>query len=268
MKIGDYEIVEYIGKLNPKRNDNYYKMRCTICGEERIAPKTLKDGFSKNEYFHNNKTCVNHFRNAEIGTIYGDYEVIGYELINNEVKYKVKCLKCNRIKTVYIKHLKNGFGTSHQSCIKSLNGVDKRFYEIWGGMIKRTTNPKCKNYKNYGGRGIKSDKYKFFIDFYDDLFDSYIKHCKEYGVKNTTLDRIDVNGDYVKENIRWATVSQQNKNTRKQLRKSKAIDPEGNEYIFSCAKDFAKQHNMNATYIYNVLNGRQKTYKGWKFERI
>lgn len=268
MKVGDYEVIEYMGKLNPKRTDKYYKLRCYICGEERISPKTLKIGFSKNEYKHCEKTCINHFRQIEISKTYGDYTVIKYigNESNNKV-YKIKCNICGREKNVFLKHLKNGKGISHQSCIKTLEEVDERFYEIWSGMIKRTTNKNCVSYKDYGGRGIKSDDYKFFIDFYDDMYESYVLHCRKFGEKNTTLDRIDVNDDYKKENLRWATIKVQNRNTRKQLETCTAIDNKGNRYEFNCAKSFAEEHDLKATYIYNVLNGRQKTYKGWIFYR-
>ena len=268
MRFGDYEVIEYMGKLNPKRTDNYYKIRCCICGEERIVPKTLKAGFSKAKYKHCETICINYFRQIEIGKIYGDYTVIEFLGVeSNNKRYKVKCNICKREKEVFLKHLKNGKGISHQSCVKTLGGVDKRFYEIWCGMIKRTTNKNCASYKDYGGRGINSDSYKFFIDFYDDMYESYVKHCKEYGENNTSLDRIDVNGNYEKDNLRWATIKVQNRNTRKQLETCVAIDYKGNKYEFNCVKSFAEEHSLNATYIYNVLNGRQKTYKGWIFYR-
>lgn len=268
MILDDYKVIEYVGKLNPKRSDKYYKLKCMVCGEERISPKTSKIGFSKCTYKHSKKTCVNYFRQIEVGKTYGDYEVIEFvEVKNNNKVYKVKCNICGRGKEVYLKHLKNNKGISHQSCIKTLNGVDKRFYEIWAGMIKRTTNKNSKAYVNYGGRGISSDEYKFFIDFYDDMYESYKKHCEIYGEENTSLDRINVDGDYTKMNLRWATKKVQNRNTRKQLNTCTAIDKNGNKYEFNCAKEFAEAHNMNATYIYNVLNGRQKTYNGWIFYR-
>jgi len=80
-----------------------------------------------------------------------------------------------------------------------------RFYAIFFGMISR-----CKNKANryYGGKGIKVE-WKNFIDFKNDMYKSYLKHCGEFGVKNTTIDRIDSSKHYSKQNCRWATYKEQ-----------------------------------------------------------
>lgn len=85
-----------------------------------------------------------------------------------------------------------------------------RLYYIWSNMIQRCTNSKNKNYHHYGGRGISvCTKWQKFSGFYKDV---------KLGYKdNLTLERINVNGNYCKQNCRWATIKEQSLNKRNSL---------------------------------------------------
>jgi len=70
-------------------------------------------------------------------------------------------------------------------------------YRVWQGMKTRCTNTKIPNAKYYSGRGISYDpSWESFQTFYQDMGD------KPEGL---SLDRINNDKGYSKENCRWAT---------------------------------------------------------------
>lgn len=81
-----------------------------------------------------------------------------------------------------------------------------RIHKIWDGMIQRCHNPKSRDFKNWGARGITvSDRWRRFENFYADMGDA---------PTDRSLDRIDNNKGYSKENCRWATWKMQHRNRR------------------------------------------------------
>jgi hypothetical protein len=74
----------------------------------------------------------------------------------------------------------------------------------WNHVKDRCYSPKNKQFKHYGGRGIKMcDRWLVFENFMADL-----------GFKNPSLslDRIDPDGNYSPENCRWADKWTQSRN--------------------------------------------------------
>lgn len=88
-----------------------------------------------------------------------------------------------------------------------------RLYRIYRWVVERCKNKNNHRCKNYWYRWIKC-LWKSFEDFYKDMWDSYNEHINRYWEKETTLDRIDVNWNYCKENCRWATQKEQMNNMR------------------------------------------------------
>src|ERR1700723_2289660 len=80
-------------------------------------------------------------------------------------------------------------------------------YNIWLNMKARCYNKNEPAYKNYGGRGITlCDRWlESFENFYKDMGNRPIKH---------TIDRINNDGNYCKENCRWVTMLDQSHNKR------------------------------------------------------
>ena len=85
-----------------------------------------------------------------------------------------------------------------------------RLYRIWSNMKNRCTCNTTPSYAYYGGRGIKVCKE--WIDSFESFRDWALVNGYEDGLE---LDRRDADGGYMPENCRWATRTEQMRNTRK-----------------------------------------------------
>ena len=85
-------------------------------------------------------------------------------------------------------------------------------YQIWSGIKQRCFNKNTRDYFRYGGRGIlMSSEWK-------DSFNTFLKDMGPRPSNKHSIDRIENNQGYSKDNCRWADKKQQAQNTSYNIR--------------------------------------------------
>jgi hypothetical protein len=127
-------------------------------------------------------------------------------------------------------------------------------HNSYQGARQRCNYKGNKRYADYGGRGIRF-RWNGFAEFYNDMSDSWFE--------GATLERINTNGDYCKDNCRWATKTEQARNTRKNIhteediRKIRSLYESGAMTQVHLAKKFGDSQGNISNIILN---------KVWKME--
>lgn len=183
----------------------------------------------------------------KIGDRFEMLEVIG---ISYGAQGGIKCdciCDCGRIREFKGSLLLLGMNKSCGCLVRKHNMSNSRLYMIWWGMKERCRNPKSNGYSYYGGRGITYDeKWEDFQGFYTDMIEGYSE--------NLSLDRIEVDGNYCKENCRWADAETQANNKR-------------NTILYEYKGEQLSTSQLSRKYGINYQALRYRLKAGWDIEK-
>ncbi len=184
--------------------------------------------------------------------------VVGGPTIRNGSTYFTCKCDCGTVKEVRSSHLIQEktlscgcFNKEKNSLVHKPHGMTKTAtYHSWQGMYRRCYNKYDPKYSIYGARGIKVCErwLELFENFYEDMGE-----CPN----GCSIDRIDNNGDYSKENCRWATSKEQANNRRC----SKIHIYNGKKQN---QKDWSKEFNISPSMLERRLT-HDKTFE-WCYE--
>jgi hypothetical protein len=122
---------------------------------------------------------------------------------------------CGNKKQIRLRSVTSGV-TKSCGClprVKPKHGMYKTDeYLIWRSMKQRCLNIKHVAYPHYGARGIR------ICDMWIKSFDSFYQDMGSRPSKKHSIDRIDNEKGYCKENCRWATKSEQGANKRNTIK--------------------------------------------------
>lgn len=126
---------------------------------------------------------------------------------NHATKWLCRC-DCGNESVVLSDNLRRGHTTSC-GCGRIVHGrFGSSEYKAWCGIVARCTNPKYKEWRYYGGRGIT------VCPEWLASAKAFLEYMGPRPGPGYSIDRIDTNGNYEPGNVRWADAKTQARNKR------------------------------------------------------
>lgn len=122
-------------------------------------------------------------------------------------------------------------------------------YKSWQKCKSRCNNPNNVKYHTYGAKGIK------VCDEWNKSFEAFFNDMGARPSLSHTLDRIDSRKGYSKDNCRWATYKEQNRNRPG----FNVVKPIGTES--KCLSAWAEENNVNYKTLYTRLSKGMNFYE-------
>lgn len=189
--------------------------------------------------------------NDMIGKVFGRLTIIKfYGKDSHRCRVWICRCVCGNETKVTTQHLRSGHTKScgcynaEQAAIRStkhgLRSTHRSEYETWKSMRSRCNNLNDKDYKYYGGKGVKvCDRWLSFANFMSDM-----------GARPSPKHQIDRfpnnDGNYELSNCRWATLEQQSRNRSD----NRILEHDGRRMILS---DWSRLFNINPSTLISHL---------------
>ena len=196
-RFGKLVVLEYIG--SDKQGHCKFRCKCDCGGESVTFGTALLTGRAK--------TCGSCEKRELNGKKFGHLTILNFDHYDKygRAYYKVKC-DCGNEKivsksTIFDNQISVTCGLCYDalsdSYIQYHHDRCVRLSKIYDKILSRTQNAHAPNFYQYGGRGIllQFSRLEFVSRFYKD--DNFV-----IGLQ---VDRIDNDGNYTFENIRWVT---------------------------------------------------------------
>lgn len=140
--------------------------------------------------------------------------------VENKGRYKFALFQCECGNTIELR--KSSVYTNNTcscGCMQKLRNNNlihglsyTKEYNAWRNMKQRCYNSKNKKYEHYGARGI------IVCDRWLNSFENFLNDIGKAPDSSYSIERIEVNGNYEKDNCKWGTAKEQRMNQRRQFK--------------------------------------------------
>lgn len=196
-----------------RREGSHWACLCTCGAEKLVSTSDLNLGKvqSCGCYRKEAAAALNKLEDV-IGMRFGRLVAVRETVQDGQFR-KFECLcDCGNLATVRLNGLRGGTTRSCGCLMLETSAQNNRTHgmsgtrthRIWKAMLTRVRNPNATTAHNYIDRGITvCERWLKFENFLEDMGEA---------PENLSIDREDNDGDYCKENCRWATQTEQARN--------------------------------------------------------